>query len=126
MCRVLKRNGNMIVSTFRGYNIIDPVHKTFMKVGQSEGLSSDSLYITFKDRSGNMWLTGPTNGIELVDSANHISLHTEKKNGLSSNTIMDVREDNDGMIWLATQNSGVDVIDPKNGTVKYLNNQPWP
>ena len=119
-----KRNGNMIVSTFRGFNIIDPIHKTLMKAGQSEGLISDSLYISFKDRSGNMWLTGPTNGIELIDSANKISLHTEKKNGLSGNTIMDVQEDDNGLIWLATQFSGVDVINPKEGTVKYLNNQP--
>ncbi len=119
-----KRNGDMIVSTYRGFNIIDPIHKTLLKAGRSEGLVTDSLYIAFKDKSGNMWLTGPGNGIELIDSANKISLHAEKDAGLSGNTIMDVQEDNDELIWLATLHGGVDIINPVEGTVKYLNNQP--
>jgi len=119
-----KRNGNMIVATFQGYNIIDPVHKTILKVGKEEGLVSDSLYTSFNDKSGNMWLTGPRRGIDLVDSAKGISLHTEKEGGLSDNTIMDIKQDNNGLIWLATQYNGIDVIDLDNGTVKYLNNQP--
>jgi len=119
-----KRNGNMIVATFRGYNIIDPVHKTILKVGRDEGLVSDSLYISFKDKSGNMWLTGPGRGIDLIDSAKKISLHLEKEGGLSGNTIVDAQQDNNGLIWLATQYSGIDIIDPVAGTVKYLNNQP--
>jgi signal transduction histidine kinase/ligand-binding sensor domain-containing protein len=119
-----KRNGNMIVATFQGYNIIDPVHNTMLKVGKNEGLVSDSLYTSFNDSAGNMWLTGPRRGIDLIDSAKKISLHTEKDGGLSDNTIMDVKQDNSGLIWMATQYSGIDIVNMEEGTVKYLNNQP--
>ena len=119
-----EKNGNVIVATDGGYNIFDPVHKTFLKIGKKEGLVSDSIYVAFKDASGNMWLTGPSKGIFLVDSAKKIILHTDVTGGLSDNVIMDAKQDKNGLIWLATQHNGIDIINPLEGTEKYLNNQP--
>ncbi|MEO8412266.1 MAG: two-component regulator propeller domain-containing protein [Ginsengibacter sp.] len=119
-----KKNGNMVVATDGGFNLIDPVHKTILKAGRKEGLVSDTIYVAFSDNAGNIWLTGPSNGIDMVDSAKKITFHTNVAGGLNDNNIQDVKQDNDGSIWLATNTNGIDIIDPLKGTVKYLNNQP--
>jgi len=119
-----ERNGNIVIATDGGYNIIDPIHKTFLKAGKKEGLVSDSIYVTFSDAEGNMWLTGPSKGIFLLDSSKKMILHTDVAGGLNDDAILDVKQDKNGLIWLATQHSGIDVVNPAEGTVKYLNNQP--
>jgi signal transduction histidine kinase/ligand-binding sensor domain-containing protein len=119
-----EKNGNIIIATDGGYNIIDPVHKTFLKAGKKEGLVSDTIYVAFSDQYGNMWLTGPSKGIFLVDSSKKVILHTDVDGGLNDDAILDVKQDGNGMIWLATQHAGVDIVNPSDGTVKYLNDQP--
>ncbi|MEP7251960.1 MAG: two-component regulator propeller domain-containing protein [Ginsengibacter sp.] len=119
-----KRNGNMVVATNGGLNIIDLVHNTIATAGRKEGLVSDTIYAAFSDKAGNIWLTGPGNGIDLIDSAKKIIVHTDVNGGLSDNTILDIKQDPNGLIWLATRTNGVDVIDPSTGTVRYLNKQP--
>jgi signal transduction histidine kinase/ligand-binding sensor domain-containing protein len=118
------KNGNIIVATDGGYNIIDPVHKTLLKAGKKEGLVNDTIYVAFNDDSGNMWLTGPSKGIFLIDSARKLILHTDVSGGLNDDAIFDIKQDKSGLIWLATQHSGIDVVNPAEGTVKYLNSQP--
>ncbi|MBI2731581.1 MAG: hypothetical protein HYX40_12680 [Sphingobacteriales bacterium] len=117
-------NGNIIVSTNGGYNIIDPIRKTIESTGKKEGLVNDTIYNAFKDKSGNIWLTGPSNGIDVVDITKKVILHVDAKGGLSDNNIQDSKQDADGLIWLATNKNGIDIIDPINNTVKYLNEQP--
>ena len=118
------QNGNMIVATDGGYNIIDPANNTLSVFSKKQGLINDSIYVAYPDKSGAMWLSGPTKGIFLLDSENKLMVHTDASGGLSDDVIMDVNEDNNALIWLATNNNGVDVIDIKTGKVKYLNNQP--
>ncbi len=117
-------NGKIIVATNGGYNIIDPIGKTIETATKREGLLSDAIYNSFKDKSGNMWLVGPNNGVDVVDSANKIIRHVDVAGGLSDNNIQDFKQDNNGLMWLATNKSGVNIINPVAGTVKYLNNQP--
>ena len=117
-------NGKIAVATNNGYNIIDPIGKTMEIATKKEGLLSDVIYNTFKDKAGNMWLVGPNNGVEVVDSANKIIRHVDVAGGLSDNNIQDFKQDDNGFMWLATNKSGVNIIDPVAGTVKYLNNQP--
>ncbi|MEP6712912.1 MAG: ATP-binding protein, partial [Ferruginibacter sp.] len=119
-----KKNGNIIIATDAGFNIIDPVNKTLFKVGKKEGLVKDSIYAVFHDAAGNIWLTGPSGGISLLDTSKKIILHTDVPGGLSDNTILDVKQDNNGLVWLATNTGGINVVNPTEGTVKYLNNQP--
>jgi signal transduction histidine kinase/ligand-binding sensor domain-containing protein len=117
-------NGNMVVATDGGYNIIDPINKTLKKVGKNEGLVNDTVYTVFGDSYGNKWVTGPSNGVDFIDSARNLILHADSDGGLSDDFIGDVRQDKEGMIWLATNKGGINVIDPAKGTVKYLNDQP--
>ena len=118
------KNGNIIVATDAGFNIIDPIKNTLSKITKKEGLISDTIYVAFNDAAGNVWLTGPSNGISLLDSEKKIILHTNRTGGLSDDAILDVKQDKNGLIWLATQKGGINVINPADGTVKYLNNQP--
>lgn len=117
-------NGKIIISTNGGYNIIDPFKKTFEIVTKREGLLSDTIYNTFKDNFGNVWLTGPTNGVDLLDSARNEIRHLDVSGGLSDNNIQDTKQDSRGFIWLATNKRGVDIVDPKFETVKYLLGHP--
>jgi signal transduction histidine kinase/streptogramin lyase len=119
-----KINDKVVVATNGGFNIIDPVNKTMEIVGKSEGLVNDTIYSAFKDRSGNTWLTGPSNGADVVDSVKKIIRHVDVKGGLSDNNIQDIKQDNDGRVWLATSKAGVNIIDPIKNTVRWLNDQP--
>ncbi len=119
-----EKNDKFLIATNGGFNIFDPVHKTLSVTGQKEGLTSDTIYVAFNDGSGNLWLTGPSNGIDKIDSANNILLHTDIAGGLSANSILDIKQDKDGLVWLATRTNGINIIDPASGTVKYLNDQP--
>ncbi|MEO7446261.1 MAG: two-component regulator propeller domain-containing protein [Ferruginibacter sp.] len=119
-----KKDGNIIIATDGGYNIIDPVNKTLTKAGKAQGLLHDTIYAALHDASGNLWLTGPGKGISLLDPSKKVMRYTDAARGLSDNTIMDLKQDKNGLIWLATNNDGINVINPADGTVKYLNNQP--
>ncbi|MEO5942895.1 MAG: two-component regulator propeller domain-containing protein [Ferruginibacter sp.] len=118
------KNGNIVVATDEGFNIIDPIKNTLSKITKKEGLISDTVYVTFKDASGNIWVTGPSKGISLLDSAKKLILHTDVMGGLSDDAILDVKQDKNGLIWLATLKSGINIVNTADGTVKYLNNQP--
>jgi signal transduction histidine kinase/streptogramin lyase len=117
-------NGNIIVSTNGGFNIIDPIKKTIAVTRKTEGLLNDTIYNAFKDRSGNIWLTGPSHGITVLDSANKIVRHLDVSGGLSDYSIQDIKQDNNGLIWIATNFNGVNVIDPDKNTVRYINEAP--
>ncbi len=119
-----EKNGNIVIATDGGFNIIDPINKTLLMAGKKEGLVSDTIYVAFNDESGNMWLTGPSKGIFLLDSAKKMILHTDVSGGLNDDAILDIKQDKNGLIWLATQHNGIDVVNPSEGTVKYLNNEP--
>jgi signal transduction histidine kinase/ligand-binding sensor domain-containing protein len=118
------KNGNILVGTDAGFNIIDPIKNTLSRITKTEGLISDTVYVTYNDASGNTWVTGPSKGISLLDSAKKLILHTDVMGGLSDDAILDVKQDKNGLIWLATQKSGINVVNTANGTVKYLNDQP--
>jgi len=120
----VKFNQQMWVTTNGGLDIIDPIQKTIEHIGQKEGLVNDTTYVVYQDKTGNIWLTGPSNGVNLVDAAKQTILHTDVAGGLSDNNIQDVKQDEEGQVWVAGNTGGVNVIDLKRGTVKYLNSQP--
>ena len=119
------RNGDsMLVTSDGGYNIYDPVKKELTLVGKDQGLTHDTVYVLFMDRSGNFWLTGPGAGISKIDPVTHRVSRLDITGGLNDNSIMDIKEDSRGLIWLATNHNGVDILDPVRGTIRYLTNQP--
>lgn len=117
-------DNKMWITSDGGLDIVDPLRKTLEHMGKKEGLVNDTIYVVFKDKTGNTWLTGPSNGVDLIDSAKKTILHADRSRGLSDNAIVDVKDDNNGRVWLANRTKGIDVYDHTTGEIKNLNNQP--
>jgi len=117
--------GNEIwVTTDGGFDRIYPTQKKLEHYGMKQGLSSDTLYGTYRDQKGNLWISGPAGGVDMIDFANQRILHAGLNEGLSEDNILDVRPDSVGNIWVATYSKGVDVIDPVAGTVQNISQGP--
>jgi signal transduction histidine kinase/CheY-like chemotaxis protein/ligand-binding sensor domain-containing protein len=117
-------DGKIWVTSDGGLDIIDQSGKIVEHTGKKEGLLTDSIYTVLKDAKSNIWISGPSAGIEFIDSAKTKILRLTMDDGLSDNTITGLKQDPEGRIWIATLQGGVDVIDVPNGTVRYLNNLP--
>jgi signal transduction histidine kinase/CheY-like chemotaxis protein/ligand-binding sensor domain-containing protein len=115
-------DGKIWVTSDGGLDKLDLVHGIAEHSGKKEGLLTDTTYNVIKDSRGNVWVTGPSQGIELIDSAQTLIRSVSSGIGLSDNTVSAVKEDLQGRIWIATQGGGVDIIDPADWTVRYLNN----
>ena len=68
---ISKSDNKIFITTDGGYNVIDPVNKTIEKTGKNEGLLNDTIYSVIKDQKGNIWLTGPDNGLSVIDAQTH-------------------------------------------------------
>ncbi|MEP7144450.1 MAG: two-component regulator propeller domain-containing protein [Ferruginibacter sp.] len=117
-------NGNIWIATDGGFHIIDPKNKTIEITGKKEGLASDTVYGVLKDKRGNVWVVGPTRGIDMIDYGKQLILHAGVTEGLSEDNILDIKSDNEGKLWIATYSKGVDIIDPEKGTIQNLNQGP--
>ena len=117
-------DGKIWTSTNGGFEVIDPVNKTIEHIGQAEGLANDQVYGMSRDVKSNVWVVGPSLGVDRIDSAKKILQHAGTKEGLSDDAIMDIKSDSHGYIWLATNTMGVDVVDPYTGTVQNLRQGP--
>ena len=117
-------DGKIWVTNNGGLDIIDLAHKTIEHTGKKEGLLDNVVYSLLKDKHGNVWITGPSEGVEMIDSAKTMIRSINKAGGLSDNNISSIKQDRQGLIWIATSLGGVDVIDPETWSVRYLNNMP--
>jgi signal transduction histidine kinase/CheY-like chemotaxis protein/ligand-binding sensor domain-containing protein len=117
-------NGKIWVTSDGGLDILDLAHGVAEHSGKKEGLLTDTTYNVIKDTRGNVWVTGPSQGIELIDSAQTLIRSVSSGIGLSDNTVTAVKEDQQGRVWIATQGGGIDIIDPADWSVRYLNNLP--
>ncbi len=121
---ISKIDGKIWVTSDGGLDKLDLVHGIAEHVGKKEGLLTDTTYSVIKDSRGNVWATGPSQGIELIDSAQTLIRSVSSGIGLSDNTVSAIKEDHFGLIWIATQGGGIDIIDPNDWSVRYLNNLP--
>src|SRR5215813_10194902 len=86
--------------------------------GQSDGLSSESVYTLFEDREGNVWVATRDGLDRFRDFA--VATFTVKQ-GLSNDLVWSVLADRDGSVWLGTEgglhrwNNGQITI-PRTGT----------
>jgi len=117
-------DGNIWVTSNAGLDIIDQNHKTIEHYGKKEGLLGDVIYTVLKDQQGEIWITGPTDGIQLIDAAKSGIRRLSKAEGLSGNAVTSFKKDRQGRVWVATTTGGVDLIDPVAGTIRHLNNAP--
>ncbi|HEY2350494.1 MAG TPA: two-component regulator propeller domain-containing protein, partial [Puia sp.] len=110
-------NGQIWITSDGGVDKLDIVHGIAEHSGKKEGLLTDTTYNVFKDSRGNVWVTGPSQGIELIDSAQSRIKSVQSGFGLSDNTVTAIKEDGQGRVWIATQGGGIDIIDPADSTV---------
>jgi signal transduction histidine kinase/ligand-binding sensor domain-containing protein/DNA-binding response OmpR family regulator len=116
-------DGNKLwVGTYSGgLNQMDLRTKTFKKysleAGNTESLSSSSIYSVFKDRSGVLWV-GTTMGIDVyVPSKDNF----HRVRPINASTI-DIRQDARGIVWFATWGDGLYRFDPKKRSWKHYTN----
>ena len=121
---LMQVNGEIWITTDGGFDRIYPNQKKLEHYGKAQGLRSDSLYNTFVDTRGNIWISGPNGGIDLIDYSKKQLLHAGAKEGLSEDNIQDMKSDNQGKIWIATYSKGVDVYNPVAGTIQNLSQGP--
>ena len=114
--------GNEIwIATDGGFNRIDPAKGTISFMGKNQGLESDTVYGTFLDKRGNLWISGPAGGVDRIDAITKSMVHLGVKEGLSENNVLDVKQDKGGRIWIATYTRGVEVLDTAQGIIQTLN-----
>ncbi len=119
-----KVGGKIWVTSDGGLDVLDLKLGIAEHSGKKEGLLTDTTYGVIKDTRGNVWITGPSQGIELIDSAQTLIRSVSSGIGLSDNVVTAVKEDHQGRIWIATQGGGIDIIDPADWSVRFLNNLP--
>ena len=121
---ISKVGGKIWVTSDGGLDVLDLKLGIAEHSGKKEGLLTDTTYGVIKDTRGNVWITGPSQGIELIDSAQTLIRSVSSGIGLSDNVVTAVKEDHQGRIWIATQGGGIDIIDPADWSVRFLNNLP--
>lgn len=116
--------GNTLwVGTYSGgLNRMDLKTKQFkkytMEPGNTNSLSSSSIYSVFKDSRGVIWV-GTTLGIDVYDSANDNFRRIRPVNV----TVIDIREDTQGNVWFASWGDGLYRYDPKKRSWKHFTNE---
>ncbi len=63
---ISKVDGKIWVTSDGGLDKLDLVHGVAEHAGKKEGLLTDTTYNVIKDSRGNVWVTGPSQGIELM------------------------------------------------------------
>ena len=117
------RDGNILLGTINGgVIIIDKDGKEVSRYNQASGIINNTVYYTFQDRTGGIWLA-TENGISRIDYSSPISYFDFRSNNTYSHDIIR----HDGIIYTATAN-GVYTLDPKTSIFRRLNNfnkQSW-
>ena len=110
--------GNFLLSTLNGGAIeIDPKGREINRYNQENGMINNSIYFTFQDRSGAIWLA-TDNGISRIDYATPLSYFDSRSN-LSYN-IYDIIRHKD-TLYVGTSN-GVFSLDPETSIFQPLKN----
>jgi signal transduction histidine kinase len=93
-------------------------------ISSSDGLCSDIVWKSIRDRQGFMWFA-TDDGLARYDGKDFITLRSESGNqeSFESNMNFDILEDHSGIIWTLTKNSLVRV-DPRKMNASRVNHKP--
>lgn len=87
----------------------------FIKSNSSNGLSSRTVSVIFKDNDQNIWLGTHNGGIDVYNpnTENVISLSDKPSaiGKLSMTNVWGISQDKSGLIWLGTDGEGIDILD---------------
>ena len=117
-------DGNILLGTSNGGAvIIDSTGKEVHRYSTESGIINNTIYYTFQDRSGAIWLA-TDNGISRIDYASPVTYFDVRSNfSVLTNNIIRYN----GIIYAATS-SGVYYLDPKTSMFHLLKNsiaQSW-
>ncbi len=118
-----EKNGEILICSNGGLDIIDSVRKTMRHYGKKQGFTNDLVANFMPDAKGNIWIGNNNgfNGFDLLDEKNGIIEHIDIPNATKKVPgISDFKQDEQGMIWIAFNSGEVGIIDPVNKTIKYL------
>jgi ligand-binding sensor domain-containing protein/two-component sensor histidine kinase len=110
--------GQIWIGTNSGLHIADPstgnIKHFFQDPTDPSGISSNTIYGLYEDRSGSMWVSG--NGIDLYDPEKNVFKTFNHKNNspnsLSQNLVWSFCEDEEGKIWIGTEAGPLNVFNP--------------
>ncbi len=118
------QDGNILLGTMNeGVIIIDKDGKEVSRYNHEAGIINNTVYFTFQDRAGGIWLA-TENGISRIDYSSPISYFDSRSN-ITTYSHDIIRHQ--GIIYAATAN-GVYTLDPKTSKFHHLNNfnkQSW-
>jgi serine phosphatase RsbU (regulator of sigma subunit) len=117
-------DGNILLGTSNGGAVvIDRAGKEVRRYNTESGIINNTIYFTFQDRSGAIWLA-TDNGISRIDYASPVT-YFDSRNNFSALTNDLIRFN--GIIYAAT-GDGVYYLDPRTSMfhlLKNSNNQSW-
>jgi signal transduction histidine kinase/ligand-binding sensor domain-containing protein/AraC-like DNA-binding protein len=101
--------GRLWIATWGGVLKYDPVANQFIAVTTKDGLSSNSVYVVYKDPFAQViWagtIGGGLNSITYENGSNKVAVymhHENNRNSLSSNHIWCLYRDNSRTLWVGT------------------------
>ena len=87
-----------------------------------EGLNQNSLYCSYQDSHGSVWVGSYFGGINIAYPYNtpfQIIKKTSSNNSINTNVIRPILEDNDGNIWIGTEAGGLNFWNRKTNQFKH-------
>ncbi len=102
--------GNIWFGTLnQGIYRYDTLGKSFLHLGESEGLSNNHVRSIIADREGNYWFG--TSGGGVCQYFGLPFTHFDRESGLKGNFIYSVFRDSKNRLWIGTGEQGVTVLD---------------
>lgn len=105
VCLETYKNGDLLVGTFDGLNIISNDWEISDTLTTDDGIPGNECFNTAVDKEGDIWVSTVNNGIYELRGTNVIS-HYDTSNGLLDNRVFGITEDSKGEIWAASLNYG--------------------
>ncbi|MBS1501330.1 MAG: histidine kinase, partial [Bacteroidetes bacterium] len=98
------------LSTYRGLISFNPVTRVFTayrhQSNDKNSPVSDSIYTTYQDKAGRLWLGTRSSGLDLMDTKTGTFLHFQNKprdtTSLSDNHVQAITTDKKGNLWVST------------------------
>lgn len=120
------RNNNLWVGTNNGLVILNPATGRTSRythdVANPKGISSNTVYTLYEDRTGSVWMSG--NGLDIYHPNRNIFKSyahiPSQPNSLGQNHVWSFCEDNDGLIWIGTESGPLNVFNPATRTFRHV------
>lgn len=119
-------HGNMWIGTNSGLRFYDHDAKRFYNYqhdpSNPNGISSNSIYALFEDRTGIIWVSG--SGVDLYDPHKNLFRTFRNRQGdpnsLSQNMVWSFCEDDAGKVWIGTESGPINMFDPVTRSFKQI------